>query len=334
MSSFIDKVTVKVESGSGGQGCISFRREKYEPKGGPNGGDGGQGGSILFKVSTQVQSLSEFRHRKVHKAKSGDPGRTKQQSGLKGADIELKVPLGTLVYSAEGALIKDLNTPDSFYCAAEGGLGGKGNMNFATSINQTPRYAQPGKNGENRELKLELRMIAEVGLIGFPNAGKSTLLKTLTYSNPKIANYPFTTLSPNLGTLKLIDREIVIADIPGLIKGASKGLGLGDEFLRHIDRTGLLIHLVAVEEDVEKCIENYTSICGELDQSDYNLLAKPQIVALSKCDAVEDDIIKKIEKAFKKIKISTIKISSYNGDGIDTLMETMLTTLNEKKDEK
>jgi GTPase len=334
MSSFIDKVSISVSSGDGGQGCVSFRREKYEPNGGPNGGNGGQGGSVIFRVSSQVQSLSEFRHKRFQKAKNGSPGGTNQKSGLKGPDIELQVPLGTLIYSEEGELLTDLNTPTSFYYAVEGGLGGRGNMHFATSINQAPKYAQSGKNGVTKSINLELRLIAEVGLIGFPNAGKSTLLKTLTYSNPKIANYPFTTLSPNLGTLKLIDREIVIADIPGLIKGASKGLGLGDEFLRHVDRTGLLVHLVPVEEDHEECLEKYKAINNELNASNYDLLDKPQIVVLSKIDEVDTDTLKTIQNAFKKINISTLAISSYNGDGIDTLMEAILNTLNEKADDK
>ena len=328
MSSFIDKVSITVESGNGGQGCVSFRREKYEPKGGPDGGNGGRGGSVIFKVSTQVQSLSEFRYKNVHKAKNGEPGKLKKQSGLDGPNIEIKVPLGTLIYSENNELLIDLNTPDSHYCIVEGGLGGQGNMNFATSVNQAPRYAQPGLPGLKKQITLELRMIAEVGLIGFPNAGKSTLLKTLTYSNPKIANYPFTTLSPNLGTLKLLDREIVIADIPGLIKGASKGLGLGDDFLRHIDRTRLLVHLVSVEKEIDYCIEKYQSICNELDYSHYNLLDKIQIVVLSKCDETDTDTLGLIQQKFKKINVSTLCISSYNGDGIDILMNTILTKLN------
>lgn len=328
MSTFTDKVTITVESGHGGPGCVSFRREKYEPKGGPNGGNGGRGGSIFLKVSQQVQSLSDFKYKKIFKAKNGSQGKPKQQSGLDAENIYLSVPIGTMVYDENKALICDLNEPESEFCLAKGGLGGKGNMNFATSVNQAPRYAQSGLPGETVSVTLELRMIADVGLIGFPNAGKSTLLKTLTYSNPKIANYPFTTLTPNLGTLKLIDKEIIIADIPGLIKGASEGHGLGDEFLRHIDRTSLLVHLICAEESAEYCLEKFITIQEELSKSKYELMKKPNIIVISKVDSVNTEKLKEIIQLFNEIDKKPITISSFTGEGIDCLMQNILKKIN------
>lgn len=245
---FVDIVEIELIAGHGGPGAVSFRREKYIPKGGPDGGNGGSGGSIVLKVSNKVQTLLDLKFKRKYKAKSGSPGRYKNQYGANAPDLVLDVPVGTIIWDENHDMIADLTELGQTLVVAKGGMGGKGNAMFATSTNRAPRIAQPGLPGEERSVTLELKMIAEVGLVGLPNAGKSTLLKALTNAKAKIGNYPFTTLHPNLGVLHFPDSEIVIADIPGLIEGASEGHGLGIDFLRHISRTKVIVHLVSLEE--------------------------------------------------------------------------------------
>ncbi len=319
MKKFIDTASITVKSGNGGSGAVSFRREKYVAKGGPNGGDGGFGGSVLFKANNKLNTLLDLKIKKNYKAENGHPGGNKNKYGSKGKDLIIEVPLGTLIYIKD-KLVTDLNTQNQTVEIAKGGKGGLGNARFKSSTNKAPRHAQEGMPGEIVALRLELRLIAEVGLIGLPNAGKSTLLKTLTNANPKISNYPFTTLYPNLGILKWDDAETIIADIPGLIEGASKGIGLGLEFLRHIDRTRLLLHLIDISSgSVTECWKNYEIICKELSKSNIKTNSKKSIVVLNKLDIIKPSDIKKIESKFKTKKIQTITISAITRDGIEKL---------------
>ena len=331
MSKFLDKLSLTLKAGSGACGCSSFRREKFVPKGGPDGGDGGNGGSIYFSTSREINSFSNLRDRKkTYKAENGRPGMTKKKHGSSGTDLYIEVPVGTLVYDEIGNLIKDLNEPNINFQIVKGGKGGLGNYNFATSSNRAPTYFQQGLPGEKKQVFLELRLIAEVGLVGLPNAGKSSLLKALTLSNVEIKNYPFTTLTPNLGTLRTYSKEIILADIPGLIEGASKGKGLGHDFLRHIDRTHTLLHLVGVDSDFEQCFKDYQTIVNELKESSYDLNHKKCIVLLSKADLLEDLQIKELVSYFKNKKIETIAISSFTKLGLSYLIE-VLSNLNDEK---
>lgn len=286
---YVDKVTVDVQSGHGGAGAVSFRREKYVPFGGPDGGHGGRGGHVILKATKTLQTLMDLKLKKRYKAQTGQPGKGRKMAGPSGKDTVISVPMGTMVFDETEALLADLTTDGQQYIAARGGKGGAGNSVFANSVNQTPRYAQPGLPGQQHQLTLEIRMLAEVGLIGLPNAGKSTLLQVLTRANPKISHYPFTTLYPNLGLLKFVDQEIVIADIPGLIEGASEGQGLGHDFLRHIDRTEVLVHLISAETlDADRCFSDYLTIQQELKKSDFDFSKKKQLTVLSKQDVCGD----------------------------------------------
>jgi GTPase len=319
----IDHVIINIQSGDGGAGAKSFRREKYIDKGGPDGGDGGRGGNIILQATSSLQSLIEYKTNKPYKARSGDYGRKKKMYGCDGSDLTLRVPIGTIVYDEHGEKIADLCEENSRYIAAKGGKGGRGNAKFASSINQAPTYAQPGLKGELKQIKLELRLLAEVGFVGLPNAGKSTLLKTLTSASPKVGAYPFTTLFPNLGTLKYYDKEIILADIPGLISGSADGQGLGHDFLRHIDRTRLLIHLVEATQSPEDAFEYYKTIVSELKSSEYDLTSKPMIVVLSKCDMVSEDALTTLKSYFKDNKIDMMEISSFSKQGIPSLIEAI-----------
>ncbi len=319
----IDQVTIHISSGNGGPGAASFRREKYVAHGGPDGGDGGRGGDIILKATTSLQSLIEFKTNKPYKARSGEGGKGKKQYGPDGQDTTLRVPAGTIVYDDMGEKIADLCKEGAVFIAAKGGKGGRGNAKFATSINRVPRYAQTGISGENKQITLELRMLAEVGLVGLPNAGKSTLLKTLTSASPKVGDYPFTTLFPNLGTLKYYDKEIILADIPGLIEGSSEGQGLGHDFLRHIDRTRLLIHLVAATQTPEEAYANYVTIQSELKSSDYDLTSKPIITVLSKSDMVSSEDLEALDLYFKNNKVEMMSMSSFSKQGITALIEAI-----------
>lgn len=324
MSRFIDKLSLRLKAGSGAPGCSSFRREKFVPKGGPDGGNGGHGGSIYFLTSNDINSFSNLRKKKKYfKAENGYPGRNKKQHGLSGNDLIIEVPIGTLIYDQNNTLIVDLDQPNQKYLIAEGGKGGLGNANFATSSNRAPTYVQNGLPGKELEIFLELRLIAEIGIVGLPNAGKSSLLKALTKSNVEINNYPFTTITPNLGTLRTLSKEIIIADIPGLIEGASSGKGLGDDFLRHIDRTHTLIHLVSVDVEIERIYEDFLTIRKELEKSSYELDKKDSIVLLSKSDLIDANQQKEIVKYFKSKKIVVHPISSFTKLGLSYLIELL-----------
>ncbi len=283
---FVDEAVITVSAGNGGPGCVSFRREKYIPKGGPDGGNGGRGGDVVMAADENVNTLYDFAHNHHWKAQHGEQGKGSQMSGLDGKDCVIKVPPGTMVYDeASGELLHDLG-PGMSAVIAKGGRGGKGNEHFKTSTNQTPRKAEPGEPGETRRLKLELRLIADVGFVGMPNAGKSTLLAALTRATPKIADYPFTTLTPQLGIAELDGtRRLVLADIPGLIEGAAAGGGLGHEFLRHIERTKVLVHLLDIAPpDGSKPSDNYRKIRAELAGYSQALADKPELIVLNKVD--------------------------------------------------
>ncbi|HSJ87984.1 MAG TPA: GTPase ObgE [Anaerolineales bacterium] len=308
---FTDQVEIQVKSGKGGDGMVHFRREKFVPQGGPDGGDGGKGGDVVFEVKSTLNTLSSFRQNQKFKAEDGVNGGPSQMSGRYGNDLVLYVPPGTILYDANtGELIGDLTEPGQRLVICKGGRGGRGNQHFATSRNQVPRTAERGEPAEEKRIKLELKLIADLGLIGVPNAGKSTLLSVLTNARPKIAPYPFTTLEPNLGVANIDDdTTVVLADIPGLIEGASQGVGLGHDFLRHIQRTRVLIHLLdGLSEDP---VADYSQINSELSLFDPNLAKKPQIVALNKIDQPEvQEKLAEIQKKFKKHSVELMTISA------------------------
>ena len=286
---FVDQVLIEARSGGGGRGCVSFRREKFIEMGGPDGGDGGRGGDIYFVVDPSLTTLLDFRYQRHHRAKNGMPGLGKDMHGKGGGDLYLRVPAGTLVYDDEtGEQLLDLTEVDRQVLFLKGGIGGRGNARFKTSTNRAPRHAQPGMPGEVRQLRLELKLLADVGLIGLPNAGKSTLISVVSAAKPKISDYPFTTLVPNLGVVDLGDRTMVIADIPGLIEGASEGHGLGTRFLRHVERTDLFLHLIDLSMlQTGDPVENFALINRELERYDPKLASKPQLVVFNKIDIPE-----------------------------------------------
>lgn len=308
---FTDQVVIHVKSGRGGDGMVHFHREKFVPRGGPDGGDGGKGGDVIFEVKSTLNTLSSFRQNQKFRAEDGVKGGPSQMSGRYGNDLILYVPPGTVITDADtGELLGDLTKPGEKLTVLKGGRGGRGNQHFATSRNQVPRTAEKGEPAQEKRLKLELKLIADIGLIGVPNAGKSTLLTVLTNAKPKIAPYPFTTLEPNLGVANIdINTTVVLADIPGLIEGASQGAGLGHDFLRHIQRTRVLIHLLdGLSEDP---VADYSQINSELSLFDPNLEKKPQVVALNKIDQPEvQERLGEIEKKFKKLKVELMTISA------------------------
>lgn len=308
---FTDQVEINVKSGKGGDGMVHFRREKFIPMGGPDGGDGGKGGDVIFEVKTTLNTLSSFRQNQKFKAEDGIKGGPSQMSGRNGKDLVMYVPPGCVIFNAEtDEIIGDLTQPKQRLVVCKGGRGGRGNQHFATSRNQAPRTAEKGEPAEEKRLRLELKLIADIGLIGVPNAGKSTLLSVLTNAKPKIAPYPFTTLEPNLGVAYINDdTTVVLADIPGLIEGASQGAGLGHDFLRHIQRTRVLIHLLdGLSEDP---LADYSQINSELALFDPNLAKKPQLVALNKIDQPEvGERLAALQKQFKKKKVELLSISA------------------------
>jgi GTP-binding protein len=308
---FIDQVNIHVKSGKGGDGMVHFRREKYEPRGGPDGGDGGKGGDVIFEVKTTLNSLSKFRKNEKFEAEPGRGGGGSQMTGRGGKDLIIYVPPGTIVYDAEtGELIGDLTEPGQQLMVCKGGRGGLGNQHFATSRNQAPRMAERGEPHEEKLLRLELKLIADIGIIGLPNAGKSTLLSVLTNAKPRIGDYPFTTLEPNLGVANIDDdTTVVMADIPGLIEGAHEGAGLGHDFLRHIQRTRVLIHMIdGLSEDP---LADFSQINTELSLFDTKLAKKPQVVVLNKIDQPEvQERLKEIKASFKKKKVELITASA------------------------
>lgn len=298
---FVDEAEITVKAGDGGRGCVSFRREKYIPKGGPDGGDGGRGGDVVFVADANINTLFDFQGKHHWTAPSGDPGRGKQQYGLAGLDMEVPVPPGTLVFDKlTNELIVDM-APGTRFVIAKGGRGGVGNEHFKTSFNQAPKHAEPGEPGQKRQLRLELKLIADVGIVGKPNAGKSTLLSVISDARPKIAAYPFTTLIPQLGIAALDDtRRLVFADIPGLIEGAATGTGLGHEFLRHVERTRILVHMLDIlPPDNSTPAENYRTIRAELESYSPKLAEKPELIVLNKSDMLDEDEAKAAVKAFR-----------------------------------
>ena len=285
---FVDTAKVFVQAGKGGNGAVSFRRELYIEKGGPDGGDGGRGGDVIFKASKDLNTLLNFRYKPELKAKAGDSGSKRNKAGRSGEDLIVKVPVGTLV-KKDGQILADLTHNDEEVVIAKGGDGGFGNAHFKSSVRQTPRVAENGEPGETFEAELELKLLADVGLVGFPNAGKSTFLSVVSNARPEIANYAFTTLTPNLGVAEIDGQNLLIADIPGLIEGASEGKGLGDAFLRHVERTAVLLHLIDVYED--DVAERYQTIRSELKKYQPELINRPEVIALTKTEGLDDDII-------------------------------------------
>ena len=321
---FVDKVTITVKAGDGGQGAIAFHREKYVASGGPDGGDGGRGGDIIVQADPNMSTLLDFRYKRKFTATDGMPGQGKRCSGKDGQDVILRVPKGTLIRDKEsGAIIQDMSAVDRFVLA-KGGRGGWGNKHFATPTRQTPRFAKPGLPGEAREVVLELKLLADVGLVGFPNVGKSTLLSVVSRAHPKIADYPFTTLFPNLGVVYAGDyNSFVLADIPGIIEGASEGAGLGHDFLRHIDRCRLLIHVVDVAgTEGRDPIEDFEAINQELARYDETLASRPQLVAANKCDLLppEDESLARFKDYVQKKGFPVFEISAAAHKGLQELV--------------
>jgi GTP-binding protein len=319
MQSFVDEATVEVVSGNGGQGSVHFRREKYVPKGGPDGGDGGRGGDVVFLVKDNLKTLFHLKTKHVFKAKNGNPGGGKRKHGGDGEDVEIPVPPGTIIKDGKtGEILKDLDGTEERWVFLEGGKGGLGNYHFRTSKNQTPRYAQPGIPGKRAAITVELRIIADIGFVGFPNAGKSTLLRTLSNANPKIGSYPFTTKIPNLGVLKLPYRDIVLADIPGLIEGASGGAGLGHRFLKHITRTRGLAFLIDCSE--ENFAEQFEILEKELSEYLPVLLEKKRILLGTKMDSGgADSRLQTLRQRYPDEKV--IGVSAFSFEGIPELKE-------------
>jgi GTP-binding protein len=326
---FIDEAEIHVKAGDGGPGAVRFRREAGVPRGGPSGGDGGDGGSVILRARPGLDTLLDVRGRHHWRAEDGEPGGSKDMAGAAGRDLVIDVPPGTLVYDKTlGILIKDLNREGMEVVIARGGKGGRGNARFATSTNQTPRVAEPGTPGEERHLRLELKLIADVGLVGLPNAGKSTLLSRLSAAHPKIAEYPFTTLEPSLGIVEAgPERRFVMADLPGLIEGAHRGVGLGDEFLRHIERTRVLVHLVEIEPHTRQTpAEAYRTIRAELAAYSRQLADKPEIVVLTKADLLPGDDSPRREFS-EAIGRPVIAISGATGLGLVRLVKAILDVL-------
>ena len=326
---FVDEVDIHIQSGHGGSGSLSFRREKFVPKGGPDGGNGGRGGSVLAVADPHRNTLVHFQFNPEYQAQRGGNGAGALRTGRDGKDLEIPVPVGTLIFAKDpetGDLdqVADLTEVGQRVLLAKGGRGGLGNAHFATSTNRAPRKVQPGEPGEGFDLHLELKLLADVGLVGYPNAGKSTLISVISAARPKIANYPFTTLVPNLGVVALSDnRSFVVADVPGLIKGAHEGHGLGDQFLRHIERTKVLIHLVDVSSETGRDpVEDLDTIRKELELYNPELLAKPHLVVANKMDAVDDPSrVTALEKRAKKLKLPFFRISGVTREGTKDLIE-------------
>jgi GTPase len=332
---FVDEAKFFVKGGDGGNGCVSFRREKYVPKGGPNGGDGGKGGDVLLVADRNLRSLIDFRFQSHFKAEPGVGGQGSDKHGRGGKDCVVRVPLGSLIKDAEtGTMLVDLTEHDQTYLAAEGGRGGLGNARFTSSTNRAPRKATPGQPGEERWLMIELKLLADVGLIGLPNAGKSTLLSKLSAANPKIAPYPFTTLEPQLGVLHFpyID-PCIIADIPGLIEGAHQGVGLGHQFLRHIERTSILLHLIDVSGDDNQPYEDYLVLAKELAAYKRELLDRTHVIVLNKIDLVDAERLAEVTLQFAGTGLPVVAISAEEGDGVEPLKELLGDLLEKQRGE-
>jgi GTPase len=327
---FIDEAKIRVKAGDGGNGCMAFRREKFVPRGGPSGGDGGRGGDVFMESSQRHNTLIHFRYNPEHKAQRGEHGMGSNCTGQDGRSVTLQVPVGTALYDAEtGELVHDFREPDERIVVAKGGRGGRGNQHFATSTHQAPREHEMGRAGEERAYRLELKLLADVGLVGYPNAGKSTLISRISAARPKIADYPFTTLEPNLGVVTVGEEpdefSFVVADVPGLIEGAHLGSGLGTQFLRHIERTRLLVHLVDVSDSSGRPdpVEDFKVINNELasfeGDGEHPLTAKPMIVVATKLDVANPAKLKKLSTHVKRRKLEFHAISAVTGEGIDEL---------------
>jgi GTPase len=329
---FLDEAKVYIASGAGGNGCVSFRREKFIEFGGPNGGDGGKGGDVVVEAVTGLNTLIDYRYQQHFKAQRGGNGMGKDRAGANGKDVVLKVPIGTQVYEEDGeTLLADLTEVRQRVTIAEGGNGGFGNAHFKSSTNRAPRHANPGQPGEELTIRLRLKLIADAGLIGLPNAGKSTFLAAVSAAKPKIADYPFTTLHPQLGVVEVDGREFVLADLPGLIEGAHEGTGLGDRFLGHTERCRVLLHLIDGTSD--DAGEGYKIVRGELEAYGQGLTDKPEIVALSKSDALTKDALKtqagKLKKACKK---TPLILSAQSGDGVQDVLRALLKIIDRARD--
>jgi GTP-binding protein len=328
---FVDEVTIEVRGGDGGNGAVAFRREKYVPLGGPSGGDGGDGGDVILKADERLATLLDFRFKKRLVATGGESGRGKDQYGKAGPDMLVRVPVGTQVFDAnDGSLVADLTKQDDTHVVAKGGRGGRGNMHFATPQDRAPRRAEPGAPGEVRHLRLELKLLADVGLLGFPNVGKSTLVATVSRARPKIADYPFTTLVPSLGVVSLGEdehergaRAFVMADIPGIIEGAAEGAGLGHRFLKHVERTRVLVHILTLDPDPERApLDDFDVLMRELERFDPDLAKRPMLVAVSKLDLPEVRAkIASIKRGMKRRGIAAVHpFSAATREGIDDLL--------------
>lgn len=335
---FIDEARIRVKAGDGGNGCMAFRREKFVPRGGPSGGDGGHGGDILMRSSEKHNTLVHFRFNPEHKSARGQHGEGSNMSGRSGDPMLLAVPVGTQVFDEEtGDLIHDFQYPDDQVVIARGGRGGRGNQHFATPTHQAPREHELGRPGEEKHLRLELKLLADVGLVGYPNVGKSTLISRLSAAKPKIANYAFTTLEPNLGVVKVGDfpheLSFVIADMPGLIEGASQGAGLGIQFLRHIERTSVLAHLVDVSDGSDRPdpVEDFKIISGELEEFGHDLESKPVLIVAAKIDAASPEKLKKLQTYARRRKLPFYAISAVTGQGIEELKFALAKTVEDHR---
>lgn len=326
---FIDESTIYIKAGDGGNGCVAFRREAHVPRGGPSGGDGGDGGDVVFEADPQLSTLLDYKYQRHYKAERGEDGRGKDQYGKSGDDLVLRVPVGTVVYDAEtNEILADLDQPGARFTAAQGGRGGWGNIHFKSPWNQAPRRADPGTPGEERHLRLELKLLADVGLLGFPSVGKSTLISKISRARPKIAEYPFTTLVPNLGVVTLPgERAMVVADIPGLIEGAAEGAGLGLRFLRHVERTRVLLHLIEAHDMTgpdRDPVRDFDTLNAELRKYAPELAEKPQIVALNKLDLTDTrDRADEVAARFAERGIELHRLSAATGEGVPALLEVL-----------
>jgi GTP-binding protein len=334
---FIDEAKIWVKAGDGGNGCIAFRREAHVPRGGPSGGDGGNGGNVVLLADTQLGTLLDFKYKRHYKARRGEDGRTKDQYGAAGEDLILRVPVGTVVHDADSdETLGDLSDDGARLVIAQGGKGGRGNIHFATPWNQAPRQAEDGTKGSERNLRLELKLLADVGLLGYPSVGKSTFIAKVSRARPKIADYPFTTLVPNLGVVKLgPERTLVVADIPGLIEGAADGAGLGHRFLRHVERTAILIHILEAsvftgpDRDPAK---DFETINGELAKYAPELAEKPQIVVVNKCDLTEtQDALEDLRAAFEARGHTLLAMSAATGEGVREVLEATWTEVHKAR---
>ncbi len=350
MAKFIDEATITVRSGKGGPGCVAFRREKFIPNGGPNGGDGGRGGDIIFRATHNLGTLQDFRYQRIYEAQNGRPGAGGNKTGQDGEDILIQVPLGTVIKDKEsGEILADLSQHGDEIKLCKGGRGGKGNAHFATSTNQAPKFAQPGEASEEKVIKLELKLLADVGLVGYPNAGKSTLISKISAARPKVADYPFTTLVPNLGVVRLSTEmhspTFIVADVPGLIEGASLGRGLGIKFLKHLERTRILVHMIDgakllkevgsadPKNTAKAAIEDKEILDAELYTFSPELAEKQQILVFNKCDLYEDKYLEEVKKAFAKSKYQDwIFISGAAHQGLKDLVNHIWEKLSKDKD--